>query len=85
MGYSNFMESDSYKYEIVDTLVYDNYSGDGITFSLLTAGQETLAALDGIREYTDKDDCIFCHPGLFIAGAKTLETCHEMAKYSLNH
>lgn len=58
MGYSNFMESDSYKYEIVDTLDYDNYSGDGITFSLLTAGQETLAALDGIKEYTGEFDFI---------------------------
>ena len=48
-------------------------------------GEKPEDTPEKVKNLIDKDDCIFCHPGLFIAGAKTLETCHEMAKYSLNH
>lgn len=37
-----------------------------------------------VKNLLGNDDVVFCHPGRFIAGARSKETCIAMAKYSLN-
>ena len=46
-------------------------------------GEKPEDTPEKIKNLIGKDDAVFCHPGRFIAGAKSKETCIAMAEYSL--